>query len=247
MALFHTSIFEPLYNFLIGLYNILPGQDFGVVIIVATVIIKFALAPIFRKQIESQKKLQELQPQIKELQKKHKDDKEKQTRAVMAFYKENNVNPFAGCLPLILQLIIFLAIYHVIISLVRSDFSVIGENLYSFVANPGTLNQTSLGVIDLMTPNYVIAVLAAAAMYYQSKMLLRKKSAAKKQEKEKDSKEPPDFATVMTKQMLYIGPAITLVIGFQFAAGLTLYWLASILFTIAQQFWIQRGEKKQAA
>lgn len=248
---FHVIIYDPLYNLLIVIYNLVPYKDFGLAIVLVTVLIKFILAPIFRKQIESQKRLQELQPKIKEIQNKYKDDKEKQTKAIMEFYKENKVNPFSGCMPLILQLFIFIAFYRVIIAFVDSTFLVNGDILYSFVENPGQLPyMNSFGVINLMEANKYLAVLAAVAMYFQSKMMMQnnkkdepseKKDLAKKDE-ENDKK--PDFAQMMQKQMLYVGPLITLVIGWTFAAGLTLYWFASILFSIAQQYYIQRNKDK---
>ena len=86
--IFHSFIYQPIYNALIFLYNLVPGHDLGVAIILLTLIIRFILYPVAKKQIESQKKLQELQPEIKKLQEKYKGDKEKQGRALMDFYKE---------------------------------------------------------------------------------------------------------------------------------------------------------------
>ncbi len=248
---FHVIIYDPLYNLLIIVYNLVPYKDFGLAIVLVTVLIKLVLAPIFRKQIESQKRLQELQPKIKEIQNKYKDDKEKQTKAIMEFYKENKVNPFSGCMPLVLQLFIFIAFYRVIIAFVDSSFLTNEDILYNFVSNPGQLPyENSFGVINLMEANKYLAVLAAVAMYFQSKMMMQK-NADKKVEGEKgiakkdeEGDKKPDFAQMMQKQMLYVGPLITLVIGWTFAAGLTLYWFASILFSIAQQFYIQRNKDK---
>ena len=95
---FHSLVFQPIYNALILLYNIIPGHDLGVAIILLTVVVRLLLYPISKKQIESQKKLQDLQPEIKKLQDKYKGDKEKQGRALMDFYKEKKVNP-ASILP----------------------------------------------------------------------------------------------------------------------------------------------------
>lgn len=247
---FHVIIYDPLYNLLVMVYNFVPYKDFGLAIVLVTVLIKLVLAPIFRKQIESQKRLQELQPKIKEIQNKYKDDKEKQTKAIMEFYKDNKVNPFSGCMPLILQLFIFIAFYRVIIAFVDSTFLVNGDILYTFIDNPGQLPyEDSFGMINLMEANKYLAVLAAIAMYFQSKMMMQKnvdkKSEEKKEVANADEDKKPDFAQMMQKQMLYVGPLITLVIGWTFAAGLTLYWFASILFSIAQQYYLQRNKKKE--
>jgi len=234
MALFDTLVYNPIYNVLIFLYNTVPGHDFGIAIILTTLVLKFILLPLSKQQIESQKKMQELQPKIKALQHKYKTDKEKQTRAVMEFYKENKVNPLAGCLPLIVQLTFLIAIYRVLINISQSGLQVQGENLYAFITNPGQIHHLFLSIVDLTHPNYVFAVLAAAAQYYQTKIMI----ARQPKTAPKDDNDAPDFATIMTKQMLIIGPMLTLFIGFTFPAGLSLYWLVSTLFMIAQQEYI---------
>lgn len=232
---FHAFIYQPLYNVLIFFYNTVPGADFGIAIILTTLVLKTIFIPLFKKQIESQKKMQALQPKLKEIQRKHKDDKEKQTRAIMDFYKENKVNPFAGCLPLIVQLIFLIAIYRVIINIAEAGFVVNAADLYSFVRDSGQINHLFLSFVDLTRPNYALAVLSAAAQFYQTKMLL---SAAQPAQTTDKSSNEPDFASIMNKQMLYIGPAVTFFIGATFPAALALYWLVSTLFMIFQQMFI---------
>lgn len=240
-ALFDGLIYNPIYNVLIFLYNTVPGSDFGIAIILTTVLLKFILIPISKKQIESQKKMAELQPQIKELQNKYKNDKEKQTKELMEFYKRNKANPFSGCLPLIVQMIFLIAIYRILFNISSAGLVADGSALYAFVPNPGKINNFFLGFLDLTKPNYFLAVAAAIAQYFQTKMLMKKKGAEKEEEKKKDDK--PDFASMMTKQMLYLGPAMTLMIGIQFPAGLALYWLVSTVFMIVQQMQIEKNAK----
>ncbi|MFZ2835089.1 MAG: YidC/Oxa1 family membrane protein insertase, partial [Candidatus Moraniibacteriota bacterium] len=138
--LFNEFVYRPIYNLLIFLYNVIPLHDFGIAIILVTIIIKFFLIPLSRKQIESQKKMQELQPKLKAIQDKYKKDKEQQTKAVMAFYKENKANPFSGCLPLIFQMVFLIAIYRVLYNISQNDLMVNGSDLYSFIYNPGQIN-----------------------------------------------------------------------------------------------------------
>jgi YidC/Oxa1 family membrane protein insertase len=237
--IFSVVVYQPIYNLLIFIYNWLPVQDFGVAIILTTVILKLILIPLSKKQIESQKKLQEIQPQIKEIQQKHKNDKEKQSKELMEFYKKNKTNPFSGCLPLVVQIIFLFAIYRILFNISNSGLMVQGEILYSFVANPLHINQFFLGFIDMAKPNVVFAVLAAAAQFIQTKMLM---SSQKKESKEKTVKPAGemDFSQIMNKQMLYLGPAMTLFIGMKFAAGLSLYWLISTLFMIFQQMYLTK-------
>lgn len=236
LALFHTIIYQPLYNILILLYNIVPGKDFGISIILITILLRTILIPLYKKQIESQKKLQALQPKIKELQEKTKGDKEKQTKQLMELYKEHKTNPFSGCLPLIVQLIFLIAIYRVLINISSNNLAVDVKELYSFVADPGKISQFFLFIVDLTKPSIVIAAFAAIAQYFQTKMLMANQPAPAK---ETDS-DKPDMAQIMSKQMLYLGPFLTFFIGVKFPAGLSLYWLAGTLFMLVQQISIEK-------
>lgn len=232
MHIFDISIYQPLYNTLIFFYNVIPGHDFGIAIILTTLALKSFLIPLSKKQIESQRKMQELQPKIKAIQQKYKNNKEQQTKALMAFYKENNANPFSGCLPLIIQLVFLIAIYRVIINISQSGFVVNPTDLYRFIQNPGEINHLSLHILDLTKPSYILAILSALAQYFQTKMLLQSPLLPPKEE---SSSSEPDFASIMNKQMLYLGPGMTFFIGVTFPAALSLYWLFSTLFMLFQQ------------
>lgn len=250
--LFNEFIYKPIYNLLIFVYNIVPLHDFGVAIIIVTIIIKFLLVPLSRKQIQSQKKMQELQPKIKEIQEKYKSDKEKQSKALMEFYKENKTNPFSGCLPTIFQLIFLIAIYRVLFNISSAGLRVDEKELYSFVSNPGQINQLFLGIIELskvinlkeitikVFPQIALILSAAVAQYFQMKTLMSKNI---KVNTSSDKDANPDIAQIMSKQMMYLGPILTLFIGFKFPAGLSLYWLVSTVFAIIQQKRIKATEK----
>jgi len=243
MQVFDVIIYQPLYNTLVFFYNFIPGHDFGVAIILTTLILKFFLLPLSKKQIESQKKMQELQPQIKALQQKYKNDKEQQTKALMAFYKEKNANPVSGCLPLIIQLIFFIAIYRVIINISQNGFIISQNDLYNFLSNPGEINHIAFSLVDLTKPSYVLAVLSALAQYFQTKMLFQSSSTALTEKTSQSSE--PDFASIMNKQMLYLGPGMTFFIGVTFPAALSLYWFFSTLFMLFQQkVLLKRKEEK---
>lgn len=232
-TLFHAFIYNPLYNALVFFYDALPVKDFGLAIVITTVLIKVIFYGLSKKQIESQKKMQEIQPKIKALQEQYKDDKEKQTRAIMECYKENKVNPFAGCLPLIIQLVFFIAFYRVIISFTQHNFQVEGANLYSFVTNPGAVTALGFGFIDLVKAAPWLGALAALAQYFQTKMILPPTPPQKKEGEKLDIAQ--DMAQMMGKQMLYLGPAMIFFFSFQFPAALSLYWLVSTLLSWGQQ------------
>jgi YidC/Oxa1 family membrane protein insertase len=245
--LFNEIIYKPIYNLLIFVYSAIPFADFGVAIILVTILIKLLLIPLSKKQIESQKKMQELQPRIKELQAKYKNDKEKQSRALMELYKEKKTNPFSGCLPLIVQLIFLIAIYRVLFNISEAGLTVNAADLYSFVPNPGQIERMFAGIIDLASvlnlsnltlfslPQIILIVLAAGSQYVQTKMLMGKQAAL-------PAGKDADFSQMMSKQMLYLGPLLTLFIGIKFPAGLALYWLVSTVFMIVQQYLLEKKE-----
>lgn len=231
--LFHAIIYQPIYNALVFLYNVVPGHDLGVAIILLTIVIRAILYPLAKKQIESQKKMQELQPEIKRLQEKYKQDKERQGREMMSLYKEKKVNPASGCLPLVIQIIFIIALYKALVAGINFAGC---KDLYTFVSCPASIGTSFLGILDLAKPSIVLAVLTAAAQYFQTKMMMQAVPSATLEGK-------GDFAQMMNKQMLYLGPLLTLFIGAKFPAGLPLYWLVMTLFMIAQQWWTTRIEE----
>ena len=194
-------------------------------IILLTLLIKFALYPLAQQSIKSQKALQDLQPKIDEIKLKYKDDKEGLSKAMMSVYKDNKVNPFSSCLPLLVQLPFLIAIFQVLSKGLNDSGS-----LYSFIKAPENINYIFLGIADLSKPNIILAVLSGAAQFWQSKMMITKKPEIKS-EGSKDE----EFASIMNKQMLYMMPVITVLIGMKLPGGLALYWLASTLFTVFQQ------------
>jgi YidC/Oxa1 family membrane protein insertase len=113
-SLFTTVLYQPLFNALVFIYDIIPVL--GITIIIITVIIRVILLPLSKKAIESQKKMQELQPELKEIQEKYKNDKQKKGEEMMKLYKKRKINPAAGCLPLIIQLVILIALYRVFLN-----------------------------------------------------------------------------------------------------------------------------------
>ncbi len=232
--LFTTIFYQPLFNLLVWLYNF-TGNNIAIAIVLLTVIIKLILYPFSKQSIKSQKALQELQPKISELKEKYKNDKEKMTKEMMALYKQEKVNPFSSCLPLLIQLPFLFAVFQVFSHGLNSDsFNL----LYPFVANPGHIDPFIFSY-DLSRPIWIFGVLAGIAQYYQTKMLSRKKAAIKT-EVSKDE----NMMAAMNKQMLYFMPVLTVIFGFSLPGGLMLYWFINTLLTIVQQY-LMFDRKKQ--
>jgi YidC/Oxa1 family membrane protein insertase len=226
LAIYHAVLYQPILNLLVGLYDIL-FNDFGLAILALTVIVRGLLWPLSHKALENQKAMLDIQPKIKEIQAKYKDNKEEQAKAMMAVYAEHKVSPFSSCLPLLIQLPLFIALYQVLSAGLKSQGL---SGLYAFVPNPGTISTLSLGFLDLSQRSIPLAILAAAAQFFQAKMMNRKEPAVQKEESKDE-----DTMAIMNKQMLYMMPAMTLFIGWNLPAGLTLYWLLTNLAMILQQ------------
>ena len=224
ISAFNAVLYQPLFNALILIYLYLPGHDFGIAVIVLTILIKLVLYPLGVQAIRSQKSMAQLQPKMKEIQEKFKDDKEQQSKAMMEFYKKEKINPLSGCLPLLIQLPILIGLYQVF-------WKGFGETqlkfLYSFVPNPGQIDTTFLGMMDLAQASIVLAVLTGIAQFFQSKMMVTK---------QKSSGGRADFSGMMQKQMLYFFPIFTVFILWRLPAAVALYWLTTTLFTIVQQY-----------
>ena len=234
-SIFQTLILQPILNLLIWLYNVIPGNDIGLAVIALTIIVKLVLYPFTAAQIKQQRELQSIQPKIDEIRARLKDDKDAQAKELMELYKREKVNPAASCLPLLVQLPIFIGLFQALQDGLASKSL---NLLYPFVANPGTINHMLFGVMDLSKPSYVLAILAGLVQFVQSYQMFNKKGLTTPPPSEvAGSPEAKDesMATIMNKQMMYIMPAMTILIGFSLPGGLALYWLVMSLLTVAQQ------------
>lgn len=238
-AVFNQLIFYPIFNLLVFIYNTLPGSDFGVAIIVLTILIRLLFIPLSIKTLRSQKELTRLQPKIKEIQERYKNDRQALGRATMELYREHKVNPFSGCLPLLIQLPVLIALYQAF-QLGLDPKSL--DGLYSFVKNPGSISQTSLGFINLTQKNPPLAILAGALQFFQSKLSLAKGQAegAGAQPKGNIGTGTLDIGA-MSRQMLYFFPIMVILISWNLPTGLVIYWVVTTIFSILEQWYINRS------
>jgi YidC/Oxa1 family membrane protein insertase len=228
--LYNAIFYNPLLNILVVFYNSISFQSLGLAIIFLTVFIRIILFPLFEKSARYQIIMQRLQPEVKKLQDKYKDDKAKQTEVLMALYKENKTNPFSGFLFLILQLPILIALYQIFFNILKPD---VFQALYSFVDAPGALNTNFLGLINLAVPNTIMVGLSAIGQYFQVKTALPKH----------DEHYQLSSQEKMNRNMAFIAPLVTLFIFMKLPAAISLYWLTTSLFSIIQQEIIQRKLK----
>jgi YidC/Oxa1 family membrane protein insertase len=218
-----------------------PAWAFSIVLL--TVTVRLLLFPLFVKQIKSQRRMQELAPKIKELQKLHKGDRETLNTEMMKLYKENNANPISGCLPLLLQLPVFFALFTVI-----REFKTGAEAAYGLTAQQlsegaaakvfgapiSAAFNTSSGVLaDLDASQGVVRVVAAimvvlmglSTFYTQRQMIARSGTTDPQQ-------------IMVQKLLLYVLPLSFAVSGAIFPIGVLLYWLTTNLWSMGQQAWV---------
>ncbi len=213
--MFKTFLYDPLLNALIFLYENASFHDLGIAIILLTVLIRVVLFPFFYKSAKSQLILQKLQPELQKIQHDHKDNKEKQAQAMMELYRKYKVNPFSSFLVILIQLPVLIALYRVFLG----DFS--------------SINTTFLGLMDLTKPSIIIVGLSALAQYYQGVLALPKT------EKGKELSAPER----MGRMMIYIGPLMTVLILTTLPSAVGLYWIATSVFSILQQIYINKTIK----
>jgi YidC/Oxa1 family membrane protein insertase len=228
--LYNDIVFRPLLNLLVFFYNIIPGHDVGIVIIVVTIFIRLLLAPSFHKSLKSQKAMNDLQPKLNEMRERLKDDKEGQAKAMMEIYKEHKINPLSSCLPLLIQLPILIGLYQVFSKALGGN-ELLG--LYSFIKNPITISPLFLNLVDLSKPSWIFGVIAGAAQFWQSKLMMPKATAGQDM-----------TAKAMSVQTMYVLPLISVFISLSLPAGLPLYWIVTTLFAVLQQYYIIRKQPK---
>ncbi len=229
LTLYRVVFYQPIFNALIWFYNVIPGHDMAVAIILLTVAVRLLLLPLTMQMLKSQRAMQQLQPKIKALQAQFKDDKARQSKELMALYSSEKVNPLASCLPLLVQLPIFIALYQALVAgLNGQSFDV----LYTVVAHPASINTIGFGFLKLSEKNIAIALLAGLSQWYQARQLVKINPSPKGIPGAKDEA----MLSTMNKQMQYMMPVMTAVIGFGLPAGLVLYWLATNVLTILQQY-----------
>lgn len=226
-----TILLNPLFNALLLIYALLPGHDFGVAIIVLTILIRIALWPLVKRQLNHQKAMRDLQPEINKIKQKSKGDKQKESQMMVELFKEKDINPFASLGLALLQFPILIALYVVLKDI--GDPTKIQEAVYPFIAslgpvkdilaNPGNFHPTFLGFVDMTKPSVVIAVLAGVAQYFQARQLTPKDA------------NKSGLAAQLGFNMTLLFPILTIAIGIRFPSALALYWLTSSLVAIFQQ------------
>ena len=240
-----------------ALFGPASGAAWGLSIVILVVLIRICLIPLFVKQVHAQRKMAQHAPQLAELRKKYKNDKQRLNEETMKFYKENGVNPLAGCLPMIPQMIIFFALFYVLRAIAEwkpgtlpkygltvpvlesaQKATIFGVHLYDKLLLPHT---PGMGLVPSIVAAITVALSATTTF-----MTVRQSS---KRGLMQTNVDPDNPMAGMQKYMMYIVPFFSLT-GLYWQYGLVLYWLTTNMWTLGQQFFMFRNwttEPVQAA
>jgi len=230
--IFNTFFYNPLYNGLVFLIDIVPGGDAGVAVVLLTLVVSFLLFSISKSAIRSQMKLKEIEPELVLI--KQNPDKQEQARLMIALYQKHHINPFSMILLLLLQIPILFALYYVFYKGGLPEIHT--EILYSFVKVPTEVNMHFLGILDISQKSWIVALVAGVTQFIQARLVAPPPAVAK------DTKATfsQDFAHSMHMQMKYTFPAIIFLIGLSFPSALPLYWSTRNVFTIGQELFLRK-------
>jgi len=247
-----TFLYQPIYNALVAIISIVPGSDLGLAIILLTLLLRFILFIPSQKGINSQRKLQEVQPMLKKVQEKYKNDQQKLAQETLAIYKQYKVNPLGSCLPLLIQFPILIALFYVIKGGLNPDNV---HLLYEPLKNVDLvhLNTNFLGILELTERNIIVLPLVVALLQFVQMKLstsanlknFGKKKDDKKGKKDKKGEKKVNEMQMATNMMVYIMPAMIALFTASVPAGVGLYWGVSTVFGIGQQVYSFKKKKKK--
>lgn len=224
VSFFKILLYQPLLNALVLFYHYIPGRDFGIAIIFLAILIKLLLYPLEKKTLRNQRIFNEIQPRIKEIQEKYRNDKQTQMKLIMELYKEKKMSPFSGFLPILIQLPVLIALYQVFLRGIFSNN--LSNNLYWFLPEIEYINPLFLGIVNLAKPNLFLAILAGITQFYLTRISTKTMNFKKKK---------TDPSQLIMRQMNFLFPFFTVVIFLRLPSAIALFWSMSNILSIFLQ------------
>ncbi len=271
MSLFDTLIVQPIFNLLALIYGLLPGSDFGISLILFTIIVRLLMWPLVRKQLHQTKLMRGLQPELKKIKAKAKGNKQLEAQLMMELYRERGVKPFSSIGLLFLQLPIFIALYRVI-QIITIDRDKIANYTYGWVeqlkpiadiihSRTHQFDESLLHLVNLTKaglsnegiywPVVAIAVLAAVLQYTQSRQITpRPESNKKLRDIFKESAAGKDvdqseMSAIMSSRMIVLFPFLTFIVGIYLPGALVLYFATSSAVAVVQQYFLLKEDVEE--
>lgn len=270
MNIFDTVIVQPIFNLLIGLYAVIPGGDFGVAIVVFTVIVRFLMYPLTKSMLHQARAMRKLQPELVKIKKRAGKNREQMAREQMELYKRNGINPFRPIGLLLIQLPIFIALFSVIriftdsrgdIAKFTYDSLESLEPIRKIIEHPNTFNETFLGFIDLTKHAFnqngveislvLLAVVASITQYIMSRQTMPHQDSDKRfrdlMAEAAEGKQPDqaEMNAVMMRKMNKILPIIMFFVMVSLPGALALYYTVSNVVAVVQQAYLLRQDQEE--
>lgn len=268
-----TTLFvQPIFNLLVIIYALLPGHNFGVAIIIFTIIVRLLMWPLVKKQLHNAKAMRALAPELKKIKAATKGDKRKESQLTMELYKERNISPFSSIGIVLVQLPVLIGLYVALTRLINDPQQLITLT-YPFVqdmswmkeviADISKFDSTFVHTVDLTRsamskegfylPAFLIVLGAAIAQFFQSKQLMPKDKEARSLRKilseagKGKTADQSEVNAAVGQSVIYLIPGVILIFGLSLPAALPLYWLVSALVAIVQQTIILREDAEEAS
>lgn len=270
MNIFDILIVQPIFNLLIGLYSIIPGGDFGVSLIIFTVLVRFALFPLVKKQLHQTQMMKKLQPELKKIKAKTKGNKQMESMMMLELYKKHGVSPFRSMGILIIQLPIFIALYSVIriftqhrdqIAKYTYDFMEHITPIHNLIQHPDQFHEKLFGVVDLTKTAFsnghidivliLLAVIAAGTQYFMSKQTMPHTESKKRlrdvmaEAGEGKKGDQSEMNAIVMSKMTKILPFFMFFIMISVPGALALYYAVSNLVAVGQQTYLLRKDETE--
>lgn len=267
---FNVLVAQPIFNLLILILAVLPFHNFGIAIIIFTILVRLAMYPLLRKQLHNAIAMKKLQPEMKKVKKAAAGDKQKESQLMMELYKERGVNPFSSIGIILVQLPILIALYQGITKIVNNP-EVIVDNAYKFVQNlpymqqladnikgfdeslVGIVNlaQPALGPKGLYVPAMILVLGSVVVQFFQSKQLMltsKEQRGLKQIFKDSAAGKEIDQSEIQAatgRFTLYFIPAIIFIVSVNLPSALSLYWLVGGIVALIQQTYILRKDGEE--
>ena len=270
MNIFDIVVVQPIFNLLIGLYSIIPGSDFGVSLIIFTILVRFALYPLVKKQLHQTKAMRKMQPELARIKKQAKGNKQLESAQMLELYKKHGVNPFRSIGILLIQFPIFIALYHVI-QIFTQHRDQVAKYTYDFlqhigpikhlIEHPEQFNEKLLGFVDLTKPAFsahgvdiflvLLAVAAAVTQYFMSKQTMPQTENKKRlrdimaQAGEGKQADQSEMNAAVMGKMMKVLPFFMFFIMVSVPGALALYYAVSNMTAVAQQTYLLKKDEDE--
>lgn len=233
-SFFHNFLYVPIYNLLVFFVDVIPGGDVGLAVVAATVVVKLILMPLSLSAVRTQRRMKLIEKELKEIREKHKTDKERQAKEMLALYKQYGIRPFSSILGILIQLPIIIALYFVFSreALLNIDPAL----LYSFIEVPTAITPLFLGIFTVAGNSIVLALLAALAQFAHAYVSIPVPPAPTNGATRSASE---DFGRIMAVQARFILPIIIGVVAYT-SGAVALYFITSSIVGVLQEGIVRR-------